>query len=216
MDHDIKIENDNNSTETTAVVDYVCNLDIDDQLFLENIDNRHVYINDIIDQEIAEQVVYHIARYNIQDKNISLKKRKPIKLFICSPGGSVDDGFRIISAIESSRTPIHTINTGYCYSMAFLLLISGDVRYGMQYSTYLLHEGEFGSYNSDSKATDEFEFNLLRNAMIKEYVLSRTQISSQEYEQNRRKEWYMFSDTAKEKSVIDFIIGNDIMFDDVL
>ena len=71
MDHDIKIENDNNSTETTAVVDYVCNLDIDDQLFLENIDNRHVYINDIIDQEIAEQVVYHIARYNIQDKNIS-------------------------------------------------------------------------------------------------------------------------------------------------
>ena len=37
MDHDIKIENDNNSTETTAVVDYVCNLDIDDQLFLENI-----------------------------------------------------------------------------------------------------------------------------------------------------------------------------------
>ena len=216
MNEEFKQDIKHNEEESSVLLDYVCNLSIDDQFFLDDINDRHIYCNGIIDRIVAEDVVYRITRYNSEDKDIPAKKRKPIKLFICSPGGSVDDGFRIISAIESSRTPVYTINNGYCYSMAFLLLIAGDVRYGSKYSTYLLHEGDFGIYNSDGKAIDEFVFNLQRDKMIKEYVIANTKISETEYDHHQRKEWYMFAKIAKEKAVIDYIIGQDIMINDVI
>ena len=164
-------------------------------------DNRHVYINDIIDQEIAEQVVYHIARYNIQDKNISLKKTKAdqiIHLFSWRICGMMD----FVLLVQLSPVELPYIQLTQDIVIVWHFYCSSPEMLGMECNipTYLLHEGEFGSYNSDSKATDEFEFNLLRNAMIKEYVLKPHANSSQEYEQKPDvKNWYMVFRYRKRK-----------------
>ena len=39
---------------------------------------------------------------------------------------------------------------------------------------------------------------------------------SEEYEKNYRVEWYMYSELAKEKGFVDYIIGEDCDLDEII
>ena len=82
------------------------NYNYDDTFAMEDIKLRRLYINSEIDEEILESIVYHILRYNRIDKDTPTKDRKPIIIYINTPGGSVTDGFSLIDAILNSKTPI--------------------------------------------------------------------------------------------------------------
>lgn len=88
----------------------VLNLGLEDTFSMEDLEGRRLYINWEIDDSVVESVVYHILRYNRQDRGIPVEERTPIKLYINSPGGSVTDGFGLIDAIITSKTPVYTIN----------------------------------------------------------------------------------------------------------
>ena len=64
-----------------------------DKFEIEDINERRLYINSEIDSEVIDQIVYHIMRYNRLDGELSSNERKPIILYINSPGGSVCDGY---------------------------------------------------------------------------------------------------------------------------
>ena len=51
---------------------------------------------------------------------------------------------------------------------------------------------------------------------IKQYVLSRSKVTSEEYDSNLRVEWYLFADEAKEKGFVDCIIGTDCELDEII
>ena len=54
----------------------------------------------------ATHIVQSILDFNREDMNVPISDRKPIRLFINSPGGDVTDGMPIIAAIELSKTPV--------------------------------------------------------------------------------------------------------------
>lgn len=47
-------------------------------------------------------------------------------------------------------------------------------------------------------------------------LLSRSKLASEEYDSKLRVEWYMFSDEAKEKGFVDYIIGKDCDIDEII
>lgn len=178
---------------------------------------RTIYINNIIDESTSESITYMIMKYNRDDKGKSIENRKPIFIYINSLGGSVSDGFAIIDAVVASKTPVYTVNIGTSYSMGFLIFLSGTKRYATINSTFLCHEGSSSVYDTMSKAKDRMEFeNNQMEKHIMDYVLSRTHISESLYQEQYRKEWYMYPEEAKKLGVVTDIVGIDCDIDDII
>lgn len=64
---------------------YSFNFDLEDKYLLEDIENRRLYLDDEIEPELVQSVIYHILRYNRLDKDIAIEERKPIIIYINSP-----------------------------------------------------------------------------------------------------------------------------------
>lgn len=189
---------------------------VNEIFYLKNIQNRKLYLTSDIDDCVIDDIVSHILQYNADDKGKPVAERKPILLYCSSNGGNVDPGFELIDVILQSKTPVYTINLGFQYSMAFLIGLAGHKRYGSKNAKYLMHDGSNFVYNSGAKAQDQMEFNKRIEERVKEYVLKMTKITSEMYDAQMRKEWYMFADEAKELGITDYIIGEDCDLDEII
>lgn len=197
----------------------VVNLCMEDTFDIEDLEGRRLYINGEIDEAVIESIVYQILRFNRQDKdnNIPIESRMPIKLYINSLGGSVPDGFGLIDAIVTSKTPVYTINQATCFSMGFLVFIAGDKRYSMPHSEFLMHDGNNFSMGSTAKMKDRMDFELGEiEQMTKEYIIEHTKIDEKLYDEKYRMEWYFLPKLAKEVGVADYIVGVDCDIDEII
>lgn len=203
---DIDIEDESDITSIT----------LDDLKYIKELKQRKLYLECEVDQYSISDIVHQIMQFNVDDKDIPPEKRQPIRLYISSVGGEVDPGFSLIDAITMSKTPVYTINTGYEYSMGFLIGLAGHKRFTFPNAKFLLHDGSSVVYGSSGKVQDQAEFNKRAEAKIKDYVVSHTKITPKQYNAKQRIEWYMFADDAKELGVVDYIIGTDCEISEVL
>ena len=184
--------------------------------YFQDLKQRKLYLTENVEQVSIGDIVKNILQYNREDYGLEVADRKPILLYIASNGGEVDSGFELIDVIMSSKTPVYTINLGYQYSMGFLIGLAGHRRYAMNHSKFLLHDGSNFIYNSGAKAQDQMEFNRRVEDRVKKYIISRSKLTSEEYDSKLRVEWYMFSDEAKEKGFVDYIIGKDCDIEEII
>lgn len=189
---------------------------IDDLFYYRDLKDRKIYFNEVIDDDNVFPVIRNIMNINKQDDGIPVEDRKPIMMYISTPGGDVESGLSLIDAIMASKTPVYTINIGDNYSMGFLIGLAGHKRFTFKNSRFLLHDGFECIYDSASKVEDRKKFTNELDNRLKNYVLSRTKITAQKYARNRRKEWYMFAEQAKELGVVDYIVGEDVEMEDIL
>ena len=188
-----------------------------DEFEVNDLKERRLFINDEIDSGIIDSIVYHILRYNKEDKGLAIKDRKPIYLFLNSNGGSVVDGYGVIDVMMTSKTPIYTINQASCFSMGFLIFLAGQKRYAMPRSEFLMHDGSTFSWDSMAKAKDRMEFEAVQLEQVtKQYILSRTKIDEKLYDEKYRVEWYMLPEEAKRLGICTDIIGIDCDIDDIV
>lgn len=188
-----------------------------DSFDMEDLDERRLYINDIIDDEVIMDIGYHILRYNRLDKGLKPEERKAITLYINTDGGLLYSANSLISLVENSITPVHTVNLGRCFSAGFLLFIAGKKRYTLDSGIFLLHEGQNGDINVTGKYFDRasFEKNVVEKK-VKDYVLEKTAITPKMYDKNYRTEWYMSAEKAMEFGVCEYIVGENCTLDDIL
>lgn len=189
---------------------------LDECFRLKDLQSRKLFLNAGVDMCSIEEIVKHIIRYNVEDKDIPVENRKPIKLYITSPGGDVYAGFELIDVIENSKTPVYTINMGYQFSMGFLLGLSGHKRFATKNAKFLWHDGTSGALNSATKVRDEMEFQGRVEDRTRQYILDRSKIDPDLYDSKLRVEWYMFADEAKELGVVDYIVGEDCDMDAII
>lgn len=184
--------------------------------YLKEVGQRKLYLNEEVEDGSVWGLVRHIIQYNMEDEGKAPEGRKPILLYITSRGGDVINGFELIDVIRTSKTPVYTINLGYEYSMAMLIGLAGHKRYAMPNASFLLHDGGVYISNSGFKAQDQMEFIRKIDEKTKEYVLSLSKLTEEEYDRKKTTEWYMFADEAKEKGFVDYIIGVDCEFSDIV
>ena len=179
-------------------------LSMGDMLYLQDLQQRKIWLNTSIDQGSAGEVIRHILQFNTEDQYVPVDKRQPIIIYIASAGGDLEAGFGLIDVIQMSKTPIHTVNLSYQYSMA-----SPNAR-------YLIHDGAYHVYNSSAKAYEQMEFYKKFEERVKKIVCKHSNIAEDEYDTKYNKEWYMFADEAKERGLVDFIIGEDCELEAVI
>lgn len=198
-------------------MDYEYTYYYEDRFSQEELDERKLFLNAAIDSSAVDSIVYHIMRFNKMDKNIPKEKRKPILLYINSPGGYVSDGYGVIDAILTSTTPVYTINQALCASMAFLIFIAGEKRFSMPHAEFLMHDGSTFSWGSTAKVKDRIDFESGQlEKETKDYIISHTNIDENLYNEKYRVEWYFLPEEAKSVGVVDYIVGKDCSLEEVI
>lgn len=135
-------------------------------------------------------------------------KRKPIRIFIDSYGGYVYQCFGLLSIMEKSKTPIHTIATGAAMSCGFMILIHGHKRFAYELATPMYHQVSSVSWGKVKDIElDYIETKRLQDK-IEELTIRKTKITKQQLQDNYDKkiDWYMTAEEAKNLGVVHEVI----------
>lgn len=186
-----------------------------EELYREYLDDRILILNDEISENVIEDYIMYILKWNRDDKNIPADVRKPIRFYISSPGGSVFDANILCDIIAQSKTPVIGIGLDLIASAAYLIYLACHIRYSFKNSVFLQHEGEMSIENSRSKFKQTAEFFDSQEKTAKEYILSRTNMTPEFYDEIYEQEFWMTADKAKSLGVVDYIIGEDCDLDEV-
>ena len=192
------------------------NDDLYTEIIKENLDQRILVLNDEINDAVLENYILYILKWNREDKDIPVDKRKPITIYINSPGGSSMDGFNLCDTIMQSITPVKTVCFALAASMGYHIFIAANERIAFKNSVFLQHDGEICVANSRSKAKDTMKFFDNMEERTKQYVLERTKMSEEFYDKIYEQEYWMYADEAKALGVVDKIIGVDCFIEDIL
>ena len=189
------------------------NDEIYEELRREYYENRILVLNDEIDDFVIDDFALWILKWNRDDKDVPVDKRRPIRLFISSPGGNTFSANILIDVILQSKTPIIGVGLDLVASAAYLIFLACHERVCFKNSVFLQHEGDMAIENSRSKfkQTNQF-FEELENR-AKDYILSRTKMTSEFYDSIYEVEYWILPDKAKELGVIHKVIGEDIDID---
>lgn len=117
-----------------------------DQTILLEKDNLLVLSEPVTD-ESAHRIMEKAHELDAMQDAVLTKK--PIYLFLNTPGGSVEAGTNLAVYLRGLRRPVHTI-TLFAASMGFHLVENLGIRYGLSNATFMNHharcgvEGEMG------------------------------------------------------------------------
>lgn len=169
-------------------------------------DKRRIVINDGIDDRLIESVFIPLMDMDNDGTG------EPIELILCTQGGSVLDGMSLCNLIDNLKTPTIVRVISYAYSMGAYILMAGynnpnvhKVAY--PFSTALIHGGSLNLEGAAGSVKDTMEFQDKLDNKIKEYVLSHSKFTEQEYERLDRIEAWLTAEDMLKYGLIDEIVG---------
>lgn len=119
-------------------------------------ENRIITIKGLIDNEVADAFTEQMLILNLDSTT------EPITVLINSIGGSVSQGLSMYDAIQGSIAPVRLVCKGEAYSMAAILLASGNPKHGryiLPNSKVMIHEpliqGGVGGKTSSIKSISD-------------------------------------------------------------
>lgn len=193
---------------------------IDEYRHIKDLSSRRLYLYGTIDSIDYDENIFSfssaigemvkcIKDINEEDKDIPPEERRPIIIYINSPGGDLIEGFSLVAAIELSKTPIYTVNVGQWSSMSFLIGIAGHKRFSLPYMTFLLHEGSSFAGGAVNKVQDRVKFEeRFETEVVKPHVLKNSNMKSVDYDALARVEYYLLPEDALERGFIDVIVSD--------
>lgn len=176
--------------------------------FYIDLDERAFWLDNEVTPYLLELTRY-IIRWNREDKKLPIEKRKPIRIFIFSPGGDLDTYRSLADIIRLSKTPVVGINMGVAYSAAAMIFLACHERLMLESASVLFHRGSSqmsGGFNEVYAAMIEYQKQIEELSTI---IEQNTTYSLEEIEQNMASDWYIRAEEALERGVCHKII-NDI------
>jgi ATP-dependent Clp protease protease subunit len=177
---------------------------------------RDLFFTKQVDQSSIGELTQKIIEINQDDEH--LKKiynvygltynPEPIQVYIDSYGGYVYQCFGLLSVMERSQTPIHTIVTGCAMSAGFMILISGHKRFAHKLSTPLYHQVSSGTAGTVKEMEEKLEESKRLQRQLEDIVKEKTDITKKRLREifDTKKDWYMTSEEALELNVVDEIL----------
>lgn len=169
--------------------------------------NRTFYVDYEIDEcyslvELAKIII----QMNIDERDIPKEQLKPIRLFIHSYGGDLEQANFFCDLVQASRIPIITIAMGVAMSAGFLIFLSGHKRYAFRHTQLMVHSGS-AAFQGTAEQIEEAQKNYKKQIeAMKAYILEKTTIDEKTFNKNRNKDWYLSSDELLKYHVIDEVI----------
>lgn len=164
-----------------------------------NIDfNRSVFLLGEIDGSIQVQIS--------QILELASQSNEPIFLLIESPGGSVFDGYKLLSAIESSHAPVYTVCMGLCASMAAVIHQYGAKRLAFDRATLMFHDAAGGLQGDVKKMTTRLTYLNHILEKVDRYIANKSQMTYDKFMTLHAYEMWIDSEDALKLHLVDDII----------
>lgn len=172
--------------------------DIYSRLLRERIVFLNGEVNDTVSALVCAQLLF------LESEN----PRKPIQLYINSPGGVVSSGFAMYDTMRYIKSPVHTLCMGTAHSMGSFLLMAGEpgARGALPNAKLLVHQpsGGFQGQASDIFIHAE-EIQRTKRRMIGLYA-EHCGRSYEEVERTLDRDRFMTAEEALEWGLIDRIL----------
>jgi len=145
--------------------------------------------------------------YEDYDEQFEIKVNpKPINLYITSNGGLIYQVFGAIDTIRGMKVLVHTICKGFVASAGTLLSLAGKKRYITESSYMLIHELRAGHWGKFTHLSESLDNSKQLMDHIKNWYLTRTKMSSEELDEQLKKDVSWNAQMCLEKGLVDEII----------
>lgn len=179
--------------------------------------HRDIFLAQQVDQTSIKDVVTKIVDINEHDRKIrgllmetygSEYRPKPINIYIDSYGGSVYQCLGLISIMENSETPIHTIVTGTAMSAGFIIAISGHKLFCYEHSTLMYHQLSTAHWDTLKGIEDSVEECKRLQGILEKVTMKRTKITKKRIKEvyEMKQDWFISGEEAKELGCVDVLL----------
>lgn len=166
--------------------------------------DRIIVVEGEVNNQMATSIVAQLLLLEQQDP------KKPITMYINSPGGSVMDGLAIADTMEFIACDVMTVGIGMQASMGSFLLASGTpgMRHALRRSQIMIHRlsggtnGDYHNMEADWEHTKE-----LHKLLQEEYArMSQGKTTAKEFEELMRYNNWLSLEEAIKYGIIDSVI----------
>lgn len=163
---------------------------------------RIIFLGDPIDDNIANTVIAQLLFLDSEDK------KKDIKLYINSPGGSVTSGMAIYDTVQYVSPDVSTICVGLAGSMGATLLAGGKKgkRFALPNSEVLIHQVMGGAEGQAVDIKIRAEHILKIKDRLNNILSHHTGQPLKKIEKDTDRDNFMTAEEAKKYGIIDKII----------
>ncbi|MEM6507156.1 MAG: ATP-dependent Clp protease proteolytic subunit, partial [Planctomycetota bacterium] len=171
------------------------------------ISDRRIPLNGGISRGSADYVTERIHYYN------NLDEKAPIFIVIdTNPGGSVMEGYRIVTAMQNSKAPVHVVVKSYAASMAAVITTLAEESYAYPNAIILHHQmssGMRGNLTQQKESLEEgFEWaKRLADPVAEKMGVDYDKFTELMYENNSDGDWAEFADKAKELKWVNNVVS---------
>ena len=170
-------------------------------LLTKMLDDRVIMLMTPVNNISITSVISQLLYLNVKDS------KKPIHLYISSPGGSVLDGYGIIDTMNLIEAPVYTYTIGLAASMGALIFLNGTNRYMLPHSELMLHQplGGVSGQASDIEITANRIIKMKKD--INEMIATRCNLALEEVEKFTDRDRYFSATEAIKYGLADEIIS---------
>lgn len=137
---------------------------------------------------------------------LQLISKKPIIIWINSPGGYCTDGFALVDTILMSDAPIYTVIKGQACSMAAVISVAGHKRLMTGNSVWMAHDVFGGAVDYAEKALARLKdcTKVLQKQVFK-FWKEHTELSDKDLAKAKYQELWLSPQQCLDKGVVDEI-----------
>jgi len=164
--------------------------------------DRIIFLGDAVNPIVANSVIAQLLFLESQDS------KKPIRLYLNSPGGTVTDGLAIYDTMQHIKPPVSTICVGLAASMGAILLAGGEkgMRYALPNSEIMIHQVIGGAQGQATDIKIKAEHIIKIKDRLNKILAKSTGQPITKVEKDTDRDFHMTADEAVKYSIIDKVV----------
>ena len=165
---------------------------------------RQIILSGEINKDLADKIVRQLLVLEADDA------KKPIYMYIDSPGGDVDAGFAIFDMIRFVSCPVILIGMGLIASAAALILLAVDKknRVALPNSRYLIHQPSSGMRGVATDIEIHAKEMEKTKAILNKIIAEQTGKSVDQVTSDTERDYWLGASEAVEYGLVSRIVGS--------
>ncbi|WP_370619963.1 ATP-dependent Clp protease proteolytic subunit [Mumia sp. Pv 4-285] len=179
--------------------------DLDGHIYQRLLKERIVFLGSEVRDQNANAICAQMLLLNAEDP------KSDIRLYINSPGGSVDSGMAIYDTMQFISNDVVTVGMGLAASMGQFLLAAGTKgkRYALPHARIMMHQPSGGLGGSASDIRIQAEQSLLLKQQLNELQAFHTGQDLEAIERDSDRDRWFTAEQARDYGFIDHVIARE-------
>lgn len=171
-------------------------------IFSRLLSDRIIFIGTEINDQVANNVIAQLIFLRASDP------KKPISIYINSPGGVISSGLAIYDTIQYLECPVNTYCIGMAASMGALLLCCGSKgkRYALPNSRIMIHQPSGGVGGTSKEIELQANEIIYLKKKLSEIIAHHTGKSLSQITEDSDRDFYMSAQEAVAYGLVDSVV----------